>query len=574
MTCASRRQNRFVRAFVGVFGSGSGEVAAPKTICGHATTTLTVGSATITFVDHDAAQPLVVGNPAELALYTGRPFFGNRLLDDKTHADASTLDGKFARLAFSPDGLELATDWLGAGAVFHAIEDGRLHFATHLGLLLETLSELPELNDTAVASLLFGRQQVFEEMHFSGTYRLPPGARLSASLDQDGKAESHLDRGAGLRALLDVDAPPWTPDAMRALIENGIERDAYDEQSVLMLSGGKDSLLIALTHAERPGHAATFGESYSMDMLRGKQRARKLGFNFIDLPYQDWTLQTYADEIVGLHAGCSGLQTAHNIVAFDHASHVADRASIGFLGDVFRGKRLDKLGSPDDVNLVRSLFLRERGDNRDYVGLYEKEWAAIKEFVEGLYVDLKRDHGSHLAYVLLKVQWMQSGWLSNTFDLCDWFLPVSYPFMQRELLASWLQSDLASPQTRRVFDVALSQALAERGLCDDFRGTLPTRLWNRSRNMVNAVPRGRNTIGNCYWRSVIKRSQRDMKLAECGNARLDEISRRSWQNAQSRKTWLDFPVVYMSAPIAAACVRWGAKPPQSTNAADQAAIAV
>ncbi|MEM7123891.1 MAG: hypothetical protein AAF563_21630 [Pseudomonadota bacterium] len=574
MTCSSRRQNRFVRAFVGVLGSGSGEAVAPTTICGHAATTVSVGAATVTFVDHDAAQPFVRDGSADLAFYTGRPFFENRLLDEKTHADAAALDGKFARLAFSPEGIELATDWLGAGAIYHTIEGGRLHFATHLGLLLESLSELPDLNDMAVASLLFGRQQVFEEMHFAGTYRLPPAGRITASLDQDGKAKVDIDRGTGLSALLDVDAPAWTPDSLRDMIENGIERDAYDDQSVLMLSGGKDSLIIALTRAARPGYAATFGESFSMDMLRGKQRARRLDFEFIDLPYQDWTLLTYADEIVGLHAGCSGLQTAHNIVAFDQASHVADRASIGFLGDVFRGKRLDKLGSPDDVNLVRSLFLRERGDNRDYLSLYEKEWAMIKEHVEGLYVDLKRDHGSHRAYVLLKVQWMQSGWLSNTFDLCDWFLPVSYPFMQRDLLASWLQSDLASPQTRRVFDVALAQALAERGMCDDFRGTMPNRLWNRSRNMAYSVPRGRNTIGNCYWRSVIKRSQRDMKLADCGNERLNEVSRRSWQNAQSRKNWVDFPVVYMSAPIAAARARWGGKPTPRANDTDQTAIAV
>ncbi len=574
MTGSGKRQNRFVRAFVGVLGSGSGEVAAPTAICGHAATTVNVGSATVTFVDHDAAEPLVLDNSASLVLYTGRPFFENRLLDDKTQADAADLDGKFARLAFTRNGVELATDWLGAGAIYYATRGRQVHFSTHLGLLLDTLPELPALNETAVASLLFGRQQIFEEMHFAGIYRLTPAARLTAHVDASGKADVHVDRGAGLEGLLDVDAPAWSPESLRSLIENGVERDAYDDRSVLMLSGGRDSLFIALSHATHPGRAVTFGESFSMDMLRGKQRAHKLGFDFIDVPYKDWTLQTYADEVVGLHAGCSGLQTAHNIVAFDHASKFADRASIGFLGDVFRGKRLENLGGPNDVRVVLSLLLRERGDNRAYLKLYEKEWATIKEYVEDLYVDLKRDHGSHRAYVLLKVQWMQSRWLSNTFDLCDWFLPVSYPFMQRQLMASWLQSDLASPKTRRVFDTALSQALAKRGLCDDFRGTVPNRLWNRSRNMAFSIPRGRQAIGNCYWRSVIKRSRLDMELAECGNARLLEVSRRSWENAQSRKDWVDFPVVYMSAPIAASCARWGGKRDNLSGPADQTAIAV
>jgi hypothetical protein len=41
-----------------------------------------------------------------------------------------------------------------------------------------------------------------------------------------------------------------------------------------------------------------------------------------------------------------------------------------------------------------------------------------------------------------------------TFDLCDWFIPLSYPFMQRRLIASWLQADIADPGVRRTYHVA------------------------------------------------------------------------------------------------------------------------
>ena len=92
--------------------------------------------------------------------------------------------------------------------------------------------------------------------------------------------------------------------------------------------------------------------------------------------------------------------------------------------------------------------------------LFAKEGETIKEYVADTFRDLARDVGTHRAHAILRIQWMQARWLSMTFDLCDWFLPISYPFMQRRLIASWLQADIEDPRIQQIFAQVLERALA------------------------------------------------------------------------------------------------------------------
>ena len=357
MDSPSQPKHIVVHAFVGVFGAGPQRHKERRTVCGRTTSRFSIGSVHVTFVGRGDEPEEIHESVDDIVLHTGRPFLDDRLFETGAIPMSDELDGKFALLQVTPHGLELITDFLGAGSVYYALEGGLLYFSSHLGLLIEALPQVPALNDSGVAAQLLALAQLFDETHFSGTYRLATGGRLTAGVTPSGTVDVRITRGNGIEGLLDIDVPRFTKDTFRALLDIGVERERYDADSVLMLSGGRDSLAIALSRAPRPGLASSYGEPYSIDFLRGKQRAGRLGFEFLAVPYQDWTLETYRDEIVGLHAGCAGLQTAHNIVAFDWVSDKANLAAVGYLGDVFKGKFLAKVdGDYDESDVLQSLL--------------------------------------------------------------------------------------------------------------------------------------------------------------------------------------------------------------------------
>ncbi len=540
-----------VCAFVGTFGNGR-QKEAVHTVCGRAACTFDVGPARVSFVARHGESYTDDGSVGSLVLLNGRPFFEDRLVESGAAPEPDQLDGKFAYLSLTSDGLELATDCLGAGSVFYASQGGQLFFSSHLGLLLQVLPQAPDLNDLGVAAQLFSRNQVFDETHFAGTYRLADGERLSATTNANDGIEVRTTGGGGIKGLLDIDAPRYTLDTFYDLLNLGVQRERYDANSVLMLSGGQDSMTLALAHATLPRRAITYGESYAIDFVRGKQRAKRLGLEFLGVPYEGWTLDTYLDEIVSLNAGYTGLDAAHNMIAYDWASDKANLAAMGFLGDTYRAGYLRKLvGEPDERTVLPTLM--KRHDDPILNDVYANEAKTIVEFVTETFRDLARDFGPHRALAILKLKWMQARWLSPIFDLCDWFLPVSHPFMQRRLLASWLQADIDDPKVRGIFGLALERSLVERGFAKDYRGRVPERLWNRSFATAHARRRGLRDAVRCDWQSVIERSRFDPDNIACRDHRLSEVTQRSWQKVLSGA--YQGPVIspaYTSTAIAAA----------------------
>ena len=549
-----------VRAFVGVCGAGASKLDNLDTVCGKPTTRLRVGPTSVALVGRDEG-PLAFDQPVNAQIvFTGRPFVDDRLLgtclfDEGAIPAPDQIDGKFACLVLKPDGLELLTDFIGAGAVFYAVEGGRLYFGSHLGLLVAVLPHAPELNDIGIASQLTG-VQLFDETHFSGTYRLKAGTQLSAVLNADQTIDIRQSHGSGIRGLLDIEVPPLTTATFRAMLDSGVAREAYDANSILMLSGGRDSLAIALAHAPTPTRCATYGEPKSMDVLRAKRRARRLGLEFMAVPYQDWTLETYQDQIVALSAGCSGLQTAHNIVGFDWVSERANLASIGYLGDVFRDAPLRAMEDGADESAVPPL-LALRFNDPILKDVFAKERETMSEFILDTFRDLARDVGPHKALMILRLQWHQARWISMTFDLCDWFLPISYPLMQRDLIGAWLQCDLENPKAREHFKLALAERLAERGFAENARGSIPERVWNKFLATVTKLNRGGRVVNLCDWQAVIERSQFRPENFDCGHDRLSDYTNRSWEIVQAgtERTNLK-PAVYSATAIAAAAMRF------------------
>jgi hypothetical protein len=488
-------------------------------------------------------------------LRTGRPFHEDRLLESGEIPSPDEIDGKFALLSLKTDELELLTDWLGAGAVYYTLEEGSLYFGSHLGLVLRALPRVPDLSDLGVAALLYTRTQVFDETHFSGVFRLAAGQCLHARLEPDQAVVHHIEQVSEIEDLFDIDAPRMSVETFTALLESGIARERYGPNSVLMLSGGRDSYAIALSQSQTPGRAITYGESYSIDLLRGRRRAKRLGLEFDPVPYHSWTLETYQDVIIGLHGGCAGLHTAHNIVGFDWASQRASLAAVGYLGDLYREKYLKRVdGRIDEASVLKWLAINHA--NPVLRELYPKEGDTVVEYLTDTFYDLVRQHGPHRALTILKLRWQETRWLSLTFDLFDWFLPISCPFVQRKMVASWMQSDLEDAKSRNVFDPFIKRALAERGDSQNYRGSILERICVRGlATMLPLLNKGKHATKLCDWPAVFGRSRFPSEDSISMDHRLSEVTKRSWQRVQSGEDKTLLPVALLSAPIAAAYVQ-------------------
>ena len=544
-----------VRAFVAVFGPGPQPGKVIREVCGVTTGRFRLGSAQVTFVGRGDEPEAIDGSVTSLVLCTGRPFFEDRLFEGGVVPRADELDGKFARLVLDARRLELSTDCIGAGGAFYAQQGGRLYVGSHLGLLLEALPHVPSMNDLGIAAHLLVRAQIFDQTHFDGVYRLPAGGVLSAETGLDDNVDLRVTPGRGIKALLDIDTPSLAPESFRELLDSSVERERYDRDSVLMLSGGYDSYSIALARAHVPTRAATYGERYSIDFVRGRRRARRLGMEFLPVPYEDWNLETYRDLIVGLNAGSSGLQTAHNVIAFDWLSDKANLASIGFIGDVYRGKILDKLDKGPHETTAPPILMR-KSEDPILSEVFADEKKLVGEFAMDRFSDWSRDVGPHRSLSMMKLEWQQGREFSMLFDLCDWFVPSSYPLMHRQLLASWLQADLADVRCRQVFKLALGQSLAERGFNTDYRDGFGGRLWVRSLAATAALVRGKRTALRCDWQAVIKRSKTPFTQVTCRHRRLSDLTNRAWQRYLAGEDRSPIAIAYRSGAMVAAHERF------------------
>lgn len=542
------RSSAGVAGFVGMLGGSEALAEAFRTIDGVQRLSPEHGRCTLAYYQRNA--PCERATPETRAVFTGRPFLNGSLLGSAEPDPHETLDGKFAMASLGPHSVALSTDCLGAGAVYYTEANGAFYFASHLGLLLKMLPVVPKSNEFAIAAQLFARAQIFDETHFEGVFRLPAGTSVTAELDpSDATLKVGKPRGGGMSALLAAEAPAFGPGTLMSLLDKGVAREAFGPDSLLMLSGGRDSLAIALADAPTPPRAATYGERYSMDFVRGRRRARQLGLKSSAVPYDDWRIDSYHEEIVGLHAGCSGLQTAHNIVAFDWAQD-ADVAAVGFLGDALTGAHLGPSADPDEGQALKVLL--PNLDDPLLSDSFPEEKAAVKEFVLSRFRELSQDVGGRRALMLLDLEWRQARWISMMFDLCEWFVPVAYPFFQRDLIASSLQADQKALRNQQAYDKALRHGLSRRNLSLSMHSLYSPRreAWLR------ALMRRKRPTSRVDWASVVRRTGALPRDYFCGHDKLDAVTARSWQNASSGPA-AKIPIACATAAIAAALKRFG-----------------
>jgi hypothetical protein len=206
-----------------------------------------------------------------------------------------------------------------------------------------------------------------------------------------------------------------------------------DERAALMLSAGRDSTALAYLLAGQ-GHAqgyasfeaATYGRCGSLDLVGGRRTARRLGFRHRPIPYSDWTLAGEADFIMRLAGGAAGLQTAHVRVGFREVARTADIAITGFLGDAVTGAHLR-------AGRERVIFAWAARWTAPFREDYAKELAILRDEVES---QARAGDGlaPHQRALLVDLTIRQASWISETFSLCGWSVPVATPFCHRDLI--------------------------------------------------------------------------------------------------------------------------------------------
>lgn len=377
--------------------------------------------------------------------FVGRPFHaGDRTVTPVTPVtpvrDATSLktvlaelDGRFSVFCSLPTGdTVVATDWLGLGPLFVAELSGSVYFASHLGLLVDLLEELPPLDHLGVASILAGATMIGGRTPYLGVCRLMAGqmATISANHSVRLSIQQYVDPLEMLTANRadgsDID------DQFDHLLQAAVRREGVDpEKWVLMLSGGRDSRALAYVLSEQchdPVRAATFGRPSSTDMRVAKRTAYELRFRHTPISYENWTLHDEASFVTGLSGGASGLQAALFVVPFRAVADRAEVAMTGFLGDAITGAHLD--GPPCDRLAMSRLaewkapveesYSEELGVIRAALGQTETHLNALSPHQRSLFIDFTV---------------RQATWISQSFSLCSWFVDLSAPFVHRDLMS-------------------------------------------------------------------------------------------------------------------------------------------
>jgi hypothetical protein len=550
----TRGNGHSVSAFWGSFGGDHQEQAGERqTLFGHQIHRVKGSWLTCFYTSPPTMRATDIPEAPLHYLFAGRPFFldpaAMELQDRPASEFLGNIDGKFRVLMVRGDGgtILLATDIIGAGALYYTVSRGQLFFGTHLGPLLDLLPRRPPLNRLGVVSLLLSYGQLFEETHFSGVRRLQAGQFLEAVWNpQQAKVEVHVGQYCEPEEVLLRGAPvPADPRVFGDLLRASQVREGYDESTALMLSGGKDSKALALTKPPILKTAISYGMRDSFDRRRGRRLARKLLMTHYNVPYDAWNFDTYAELIVGLNGGCSGLQTSYNVAGFDWASKLCHRSVTGFLGDALTGGHLGRDDKIDAARVEATLLV---GPRRLVGEAFPVEAEAVKERVAAVFAAYRALTPAQ-ALLIMDLRFRQATWISMTFDLCGWAAPVSHPFFYRPLMQTLFQAPVGE---------LMGQHFYVRWLADEERkqGTEVTRvdmLWESVMSRYYRLRNGRGPVEVVCWPEVIKRTpglteRRHMGVME----ELDRLTQPSLREA-TQETADILPFGLISASIAAAC---------------------
>jgi hypothetical protein len=542
----------YASAFWGWFGrSPEGRHYARGTLFGHEVRVISTAHLMLWYTVPPAEVTSAAPGIPPRALFVGRPFAlrpsDPASREESVYGFLRSLDGRFRLIWNRGESIVLATDILGAGAVYYRAFDECVFFGTHLGPLLAILPEWPPPHRLGIASILLSYQQLFDETHFAGVKRLQAAQLIEAVWNpRQAKAEVGVREYAGLAEILLQAGPPRGDlTAFEELLRASQEREAYDDDAALMLSGGHDSKAIALTRPPRLRKAISYGMPDSQDVRRGRRLARKLGMQHYSVPYRDWNLETYFDMIVGLNAGCSGLQTSYNIVAYDWARRVCNLAANGFLGDNLSGAHLRHHTRLNLEGFTYSMLHEMRQAAAD---AFPEELNAIRDRIASLFQEYRALPPAQ-ALLILKLRFRKATWISVTMDLCDWMTPVSFPFFYRPLMQMLFQLPLEEQWAQGAYRRWLAR------LQHAHRADVSTvdALRERVEDRYHRWRTGRPPDGILFWPEIVARTDPAVATRYTGVMdELDRLTRDSWRERDERNPRGLFPLFVFTIPMAAA----------------------
>jgi hypothetical protein len=557
-------QTSFVKAFAGIYGSldRDAHIKSGK-IDLHDIVARRIG-------DHQLYLIGTNGSPSpfswpflnEWLAVKGRPFWmtesavdGSRGLDDLL----TELDGKFSLCGASAEGLWLATDLIGAGAVYYAQRGRRLYYATHLGLLLWLLDETPECNLLGAVSVLICRAQIERETHFRNIFRLGPGQRLLASRPGEELA-LNVTQYASIPEVLsrNVDPGSGDPNMFGELLRASHMRENYPAGSVLMLTAGRDSKALALAKPDRDYIAVTYGTSDCRDKRHARLVAAALEVEHRQVPYEEWTYGTYAPQFIGLGAGSAGLADAHNVVGFHWARQLSGLSIAGYLGGPVTGWA----AKSDEAQTLRHrkylLFPNLTAKDVDFHSTFPNEVGHLLETERKEQAALS---GLSVTQISMVRDWsVRQSWLSLMFDFCEWYTDLALPFYYRPLMKFIFNRPFAELRNQTLYDQWSGAAMAGRS---GFQGLSLRQKIDDLRAITFSLARaGRLPKHRISWSDVTERSRRwlEQTIAECPGL-FGDLTRRSY--AFTLRTGGDdkrMPTFLLSIPLALATERrWRAE---------------
>jgi hypothetical protein len=466
----------------------------------------------------------------------GRPFelhdIGSKSLARDTDIDEvlTGLDGKFSLGAVSAGGLLLATDLIGAGPLYYTAKGDRILYGTHLGLVLWLLDEVPECDRVGAAAILIALGQIGRQTPFREVSRLLAGERLAARVE-GGQLRYRVNRYAAVEDLVSTDVPRREEAVHRfgELLEASLAREQHPPGTSLMLSGGRDSRAIALTMPDRQIEAVTYGAPESRDVRGAKLLAARLGLKHWKVPYNSWTYEDFASQIVGLTAGANTLETAHNMVGFSWAaSHGATLTVVGFLGGSLTGTQVGSAEQVPEWQRRKKLFRNLDAFDVDIRMAFPEEVDLLLHAV-----DKQREELSGLspAQTLMVQDWTirQACWISTMFDIAEWYVDVSYPFYYRPLLKLMFNRPFSDLREQRLYDEWLASAHLAAGVRakPSYEPLTSAMLTGWS-----IIRRRRRPPYRIYWPHVTARSRPWLeRVLATGTGPFLDISRRSYEHA-------------------------------------------
>ena len=279
-------------------------------------------------------------------------------------------------------------------------------------------------------------------------------------------------------------------------------------------------------------------------MRHAKLLANALGIKHHDVP-DDWSYGTFAKQIVGLHAGATGLQSTRNILGAAWARQFFSLNILGYLGDALTGAHL---GVDNDAITRRRrslLFPQLSAPDVPFRELFADEVNHLIKTVDGqnaAFSDLTP------AQALMIQDWTirQASWISLTFDMTEWYCDVSYPFYYRPLLQYMFHRPLSDLRNQQLYDAWLASAARQKGL-----QRLPLRQKTDDvLTFLGALLRtGRRPNSTVSWPAMTDRSRSwlEQNLLNCPGP-FQDLSKRSYEYfLRTRRNRI--PTFLLSLPV-------------------------